>query len=803
MNNNYPQQTISTAEKLAIKEGDVIPEFIKAVADYYTSNMSSFDEDRAEMGMLRDAVDGIIDKKLYEYVLNPYKVSDVKYLQRPAELRNYDFISTIYRSLVGERSDLPVDYSVVATNADIINEFKDALDKAIDKTLQKKFIKGVNEKGIDTGIPSEETDSLENLVATLRSKFDDEQAKDGQTILELIEYTVNLKDKIQDAWGDYVAVGEYVTYKEVLHDDVNYEVCMPEDIFVFDFDKQHNLIEDAGAVVRKSTTTINSVVDRWRGDLGEEDITRLTTISEQSISNGSVQYYNRVSTTPDAAHMALGDRQALSSFNTGDGNIDLFHIVWKTFKKVGVLQYINLLGQPDEMEVDENYKLDTLNGDISINWEYINEVWQVFKVGTEYDALYFDWGPIPVQRNDINNSSRCKLPYNGKIGYTRTRRRYSLMKQVLAYQLLYNVYHYRFEMLMAKNKDKLMMMPFGLIPKDWKMEKWMYYVEATGISWFDETNPKVAQALQYLKGVDLGLGNYIEQTRNLMESIKIEAYDSIGFNRQRLGDIKASEKKGNVDSALQRSSIMTAEISRKFDDGIEADLNGLVDNGKVAFRNGKKGRYINRLGEVQTVEIDALKIANSSYGVFVKNTIQEKEKVAAMKGYAFSLAQNDKNPAMIASIIDANSISKITDVMIKYDKIEKQYEKSISLEKEQLALQTQQLKGEADKLKIETTKYVADKSYQQGVDVALINADSKTLSDIQAGLNTPDIHAENKLLLEQEKSDIQSSLARRKQDFDESSKQLDNVNKRIELALKNKKIDNDLAIAKANKNKYD
>ena len=66
-------------------------------------------------------------------------------------------------------------------------------------------------------------------------------------------------------------------------------------------------------------------------------------------------------------------------------------------------------------------------------------------------------------------------------------------------------------------------MPIGLIPKDWSPDKFLWFAETTGVAWFDETKPNAAQVLNALKSIDLGLGNYVEQIRNLLGEIKNEA----------------------------------------------------------------------------------------------------------------------------------------------------------------------------------------------------------------------------------------------------------------------------------------
>lgn len=784
--NIFPSQKKSYKEKMKVEQGEVVPQFIAQVADYFLTSIDGIDDDRAEMSILRNAAEGRILNSAYEHVLNPYDVQDPKHLNRPAELRNLDFISTVVASMVGERADLPLPYTVVSTNADIQNELKDQINIRLDAILQRGVINNLNDMGMQTGMPTQKIDTIANEAKKLRSTVDDIRSRNGQKILNYIEYKENLKDKYQDAWYDYVTVADTCTYKEVYRDDVKINYVPAEEIFTFHEGRNERMVEDCGAAVRWTRVPLHTIIDRWRSKINEEQIEALENYATTQGFNGLGIYQQ---SSDGYYHLSGIGPDKITNFELNGGLIDLYHIVWKSFRKVGILTYSNEFGT-FEKEVSEDYVARPEFGDISIKWEWINQVWEIY-VANKDDAsrTFLEWGPLPVQRGDLNNSSICKLPYNGRRGYTSSKRRYSIVKKMLPYQLLYNIYHYRFEMLMAKNKDKLLMMPFGLIPKKWKMEKWMYFVEATGIGWFDESNKNVLQALQALKGIDLGLGNYVKETRDLMLAIREEAYDTVGFNRQRMGDVMASDRKTNTEYALMRSGIITAEINRRFDKLIESDLQGVLDYSKVAYINGKKGQYVNPRGEVEMLDIDGGFHASSNYGVFVKSTVKELQNVRKMEEFAFSLAQNDRNPAMVASILESDNISSIIKIMEDYNAIEKKYEQAAADADGARQAKIEELKLQAVQIQAEATKYSADMRYRATMDKASLDTEIALLEasmNANSGEGDDSDLDERKFALEARKLSMQSRLAEKEFKLSQWEKQKMVELKKEELGIKRK-----------------
>src|SRR5690606_39712207 len=96
-------------------------------------------------------------------------------------------------------------------------------------------------------------------------------------------------------------------------------------------------------------------------------------------------------------------------------------------------------------------------------------------------------------------------------------------------------------------------------------ENFFYYANANSMMFIDETSPTASLALQGIKVLDMSLANYARDMIEIMTTIKNEWWEKIGMNRQRFGDVKASDGKGNTEQAIFRSSVISENLSRRFE----------------------------------------------------------------------------------------------------------------------------------------------------------------------------------------------------------------------------------------------
>ena len=698
-NKNFiPKQKLKSTKKTKQWRKDNVEGFI---------NQSSFMKNN-KMDLLRfyEAYNGELNEKDYNYVTNPYNSQAGKKRNFPARLRNYNIIKPVVDLLMGEKSQRPANFQVTVTNPDAVSRMEEEKGKAIMKTLQQMFINALNEQGVDTGQQSQEVETPEQVAKYMETTWQDSRAIVGQQVLNYLRDNLDLPDKLQGAFFDWLVSGYVYTYKGICMDEVEYDIVSPLDI---DYSKSPGIefVEDGDWVVRRELMSSNAVLDSFYDLLTEAEVSQIEAPRRKNAGTFSIPFLQRVE----------------ENFGDDERFVEVMHVCWKSFKKVGVLTYIDEFGVAQELMVDDTYKVDKDAGE-AVEWYWVNEVWEGYRIDGD---IYVGVQPIEAQRNQLNNISKCKLPYNGRAYSNRHADNISIVSMGLPYQILYNVFHYRMELTIAKNKDKIALIEMNTIPKrhGWDEEKFMYYADAMGFAFIDSTaegkNNERVSFNQY-QVLDMSLGQYIAAQMQLLQAIKQEWEELLGISRQRKGQITASDGAGTTESAIAQSTAMTEEIFRKFEKFEQKEMQGLLDVSKHAFRNGKKIQYIADDYRNAWLDIDGAQYSESEFGIFAKNAAKENEKLRTMKQLAMSFAQNGTGPGTVAEILDSDNFAHIKKLAREVE----QKQEAIQQQQSQMAGQIEQQKAQAKQQEIQQEQQFEaqqnELDRQNKIDVASINA---------------------------------------------------------------------------------
>lgn len=779
-----PKQKVTKAERT--------DQWYKDNINYRIEQSNFWDGNKWEMISLYRAASGHLDLKEYKHVLNPYNSADENMTKYPASMRNMDIISPIVNSHLGQRANLPFNHTVICVNPDSPNKNKEAQDNDFMRALAQHYVNELNSNGHDTGVPTQEVPPYQKILDKY-STIDnvDKRALFGQEALDYIKYDLNLKDKYQEAFYDWIVTGRTFTFKDIYSDDLYHEIvpCLE----LSHGTTRTGFIEDAEWVVRRSRYNMSNILTRWHKSLKGKQLDSL----EEKFRGG-------LSTTDTTFNSVIPniDKASNSSYNSNTTRGDLLevcHVQWMGFIQVGVLKYKDELGQIQEAEVNEDYELSLENGDIEIEWDYISHVYEGYKIDND---TFLDCRPVQVQRNMLSNSSQVKLSYNGRVGYNERGTINSIVKQLVPYQSLYNIYHFRRDLILARNKDKIMLMPIGLIPDEFGAEvngmtKFLHFIETTGLAFFDEQKEGAMNVLNALKAIDVSLGQYVIGMTELIRSIKEEAWDAVGMNRQIYGQVNSSDGKGVNEQAILQGATITRELNRRFEKFVETDLQGLIDYSKLAWINGKKGAYINSEGRKAFLEVDPAGHLDTDYGVFAIDAIDEEKKLSQGKDYAFGWAQKTSNSATtVLEVLDSNNMSKLKMKVSQAEQIEKEYQDSVRQQEAQNAQGIEEMKGQQE-----------DKKLQNNIDVAIIQTKGAANVATINGINKEDSSSS-----EDESGEAYDSYIdklRKQSEANQKAGQsiynnISNIRlKEADLALKKEKMANDMKIARQNKNKYD
>jgi hypothetical protein len=227
------------------------------------------------------------------------------------------------------------------------------------------------------------------------------------------------------------------------------------------------------------------------------------------------------------------------------------------------------------------------------------------------------------------------------------------MDRMKPLQYLYNVLAYNVELMIAKNKGKIMRVNVAEIPENWKIDKWLSYVSSMNLSFYDpfkEGNKgaatgKLAGSMNQSTGsIDAEMGNSIQMYINMMDFIKRELGEISGVSASRQGQIHNRSAVGNVQQEINQTSHITEYWFMEHDFVKKRVLECLLDTAKYAWRNNqnKKVQYVLGDGASKILEINGPEFASEEYGLLITNGNNTYELLQVMKQTAQMAMQAGK-----------------------------------------------------------------------------------------------------------------------------------------------------------------
>ena len=259
---------------------------------------------------------------------------------------------------------------------------------------------------------------------------------------------------------------------------------------------------------------------------------------------------------------------------------------------------------------------------------YINEAWEGTKIGEE---VYVNMRPRPIQYNRMSNPSECHFGIIGSIYNVNDSKPFSLVDMMKFYSYYYDVIHDRLNRLIARNWGAMIRLDLSKKPRDWDVDKWMYYAKTMGLYVEDSFNEgnigastgKLAGAMNNASNgiIPASDGNQIQQYISLLDFIKNEMSEVAGITRQREGQIFNRETVGGVERATLQSSHITEWLFTTHEDVKKRVLECFLETAKIALKGrNKKFQYILPDGSQHIMDLDGDEFAECDYGLVLDNS---------------------------------------------------------------------------------------------------------------------------------------------------------------------------------------
>lgn len=791
-NYDFPLQRVPNSKK---KEA----EWYAACADWIIAQGQA-NKDTNELEVRYSILQGNIPDKFYKKILNPYNATQEKYKRFPATMRNYDLMKGIIRRYVSEYIKNPHDFVVGANNPEVVlarnaklrQELNVLVQQKIAARIQESYQQFVNEGNDPKQFNPQEAIDVEAFIKEFNENYIDDISEQGQKLLNVIQDITEDTLLYSRAYFDFVTFGETYTYTDVVGNKLVKRVVSPRDAFPINTDNIFR--EDDDMFCERRKMSYQQIVDEFDEYLDDKQREFLNTYyAKQSVNAPTELSFSMYeSYFPDVCKKYSDEDRSLfrkTSNMMRDSNTDLYdvwHVVWRGEARSALVTFVNQNGLMDTRIEEDDYVLNAENGDISIEYIYVPQVYECTRIGTRNDAIY-PYGARPIAYN-----RHGKLPYNGINELLPGFGRFSIVDIVTPYQVFYNIVSYHREMTIAKNKLSILMLAkslLGKIPEDT-----IYKMLADGILLVDDSVDQGMLRAQQVRILQNNIGDYITQLSNLLQEIKASANEQVDMTPQRYGEIANSAGKGVTEEAVIRGSMGTVILEYMMDCMRERDYNRDLDFTKFAWIDGLDTSYRDMNGDIKYISLDVNSHVYADYLIKAKNSVKEQDKLRQLQNYAFSAAQNGDNMMAIAAI-QGDNVAAITKLIKKYqeeknahDEQLQQMEQQTKQMEQEFEIQKIQAKGEEDRKTKELEGYLDQQ-------IELIRADANMISyNAEVGDDNREAGIDRlnaaRVRVEQEKINLERQRIA-----------ADNYNKAEDRKVKMRDIDAKIQIAKANKAK--
>ena len=564
------------------------------------------------------------------------------------------------------------------------------------------------------------------------------------------------------------------------------------------------------------------------------------------------QFVSRWDTAPefggDIVTAILDEGEDLQNWSQGS-LMRVTTVYWKSQRKVGHLIRIKQDGEIIQDIVDETYKItekplydtsvfknktkENLIMGEHIDWIWINEVWGGVKIGPNLPAFWRSNmsdninpiylginrskpGRVPFQFKGDKTLYGCKLPIEGRVFSDRNTRSTSLVDLMKAYQVGYNMVNNQIADILVDELGTVIVFDQNALPRHSMGEDWgkanyaKAYVAMRDFQMLpldtSITNTENATNFQHYQTLNLEQTNRLMTRIQLANYFKMQAFEAIGVNPQRLGAPIAQQTATGVTQALNQSYAQTEIYFTQHSDQLMPRVHQMrTDLAQYYYSNKPSLRlsYITTEAEKVNFVINGTDLLLRDFNVFATTKTNHKAILDQLKQLAMTNNTSGASIFDLGNIIKAESIAEVTHILKGAE------EKTNNLRREEMAQQQQMqqealaAKAEEQRQKLEFEAMENEKDRQNDLTIAEIRSagygagfdiNQNQISDYQDAMKQvkEDARYREDISFKKEQAAIKNSMSKSKLDID-----------REKLATERDVANKQLEIARVNKNKYD
>lgn len=733
--NSFPVQKLSLAKKTEEWRKACI-DYVIGASDLMNSNELPDDE---EIQRNYDLYNSLYDAKDLKYVTNPFNQED----GFPAMAQDYNIIRPKIDLLIGEETKRPFNFRVCRTSDIASGEIQDNAYSMLMNYAQAYVMSKMGpeeraqyEQAAQTG----EIMTPEEIQSYLTKDYKDIVEITAYHSLNYLRNKLDIDHEFVKGWRDALIGGLEYYYVGVLNGEPYVEVVNPKE-FKWAIGENTEFVHEADWCCRRMLMTAPQIYDRLYDKMDEKDLNELLEMIDgrPGKSTGFGPDAGKLDNFNPIATKIYSKLPSHNPFAAGIDEILVYHVCWKSYKKIGFVLTINPeTGLPEEFQVDEFYKSN--GSEINVEWKWIIEIWEGYRIGEE---LYVGMEPIEYQYIDESLNSQ-RLPYTGVIYSNANSKGKSLVNIMKPLQYMYIILWYRLELAIARDKGKVINVDITQIPKSMGIDpaKWLHYLSAVGVNFinpyeegWDIPGREGGKAAAYnqMSSQDLSMSNTIVGYIQLMDKIEAMVGEISGVSAQRQGAISSNELVGNVERSVTQSAHITEPLFWMHNQVKKHVLIMLLNTAKSVW--GKNDRkYLNYILDDTTRAFLELsdEFPYETFDVFITDSTKENMVIEQIKQLVQPAMQNGASIMDVIDILTTDNVSMLKQKMEEIDTTRQEREQAMFEREQQTQLQIEQLRAEISQQEIADKQADRDlKKYQIDVD----NATRITVAELSAYRN--------------------------------------------------------------------
>ena len=550
----------------------------------------------------------------------------------------------------------------------------------------------------------------------------------------------------------------------------------------------------------------------------------------------------------DIVSWILGESEDFLDFGTSE-MLRVTTVYWKSQRRVGHLTKLNDNGEVIQEIVSEDYKVtdnpiyntkffknkdknNLLFGE-HIDWIWINQVYGGIKIGPNMNTFWGmndpngvnpiylginqnEIGPIKFQFKGDKTLYGCKLPVEGRIFTDRNSKSVSLVDLMKPWQIGYNMINNQIADILIDELGTVIVLDQNALPRHSLGEDWgknnlaKAYVAMKDFSMLPLdttiTNTESPMNFQHYQKLDLDQTNRLMSRIQLGQYFKQQAFENIGVTPQRMGAPIEQDTAEGVRVQQANSYAQTEQYFINHCDYLMPRVHQMRTDLAQYYHSNKESirlSYITSNEEKMNFQINGTDLLLRDINVFATTKANYRAVMEQMRQLALSNNTTGASIYDLGNIIAAESVPEIKSVMKSAErKVQEQQQQE---QQHQQQMQQQQIQSEQQEKQAERDykSMESEKERRKDILVAEIRASGYgAMMDVNEN-KVSDFQDSMKDIRESERYQEEITFDRQKENNKTQMNREKMILEREKMQTERAVADNNLKIARENKNQYD